>query len=89
MRTRAGRAGPTGSGRDVAGGGSKKARRFARELGLRSEAEWRQWCRGDLAGKPKRPPDIPAAPYVIYAEESWAGWPDWLGTARVRRPRLR
>jgi superfamily II DNA or RNA helicase len=56
----------------------KKARAFARSLGLKSQAKWRDYCRSR-----KRPTDIPAYPNEIYANDGWAGFGDWLGTGRV------
>ena len=56
----------------------KKARAFVRGLGLKSADEWREYCR---SGNKRH--DIPAAPYLTYAEAGWVGWGDWLGTGRV------
>jgi len=56
----------------------KKARAFVRTLGLKSETEWRKYCR---SGKERN--DIPAAPDRTYAEAGWVGWGDWLGTGRI------
>src|SRR5262249_50808091 len=57
----------------------KKARAFARGLGLKSWSEWRNFCKSG-----NRPDDIPNAPHMLYAEEGWAGMGDWLGTANRR-----
>ena len=54
----------------------KKARAFIRDLGLRSIREWRDYIKAGL-----KPDDIPRAPHHIYANDGWAGWGDWLGTA--------
>jgi superfamily II DNA or RNA helicase len=59
------------------------ARSFARDLGLRSAAEWTKFCRGNLRGKSSLPSDIPAAPQNVYANKGWAGYGDWLGTGKV------
>jgi len=56
----------------------KKARAFARGLGLKSQAEWNDHWRSQ-----RRPDDIPAYPNEIYVDDGWAGWGDWLGTGRV------
>jgi hypothetical protein len=56
----------------------KKARSFVRGLGLKSESEWREYCKSG-----KRPEDIPAKPYRTYASAGWAGMGDWLGTERI------
>ena len=60
-----------------------QARAFARGLGLRSQIEWRRFCKGALPVSGTLPPDIPATPYSIYAKHGWAGWGDWLGTGVV------
>jgi hypothetical protein len=65
-----------------------EARDFVHSLGLKSGAEWRKFCRGDLAEKGRLPSDIPAGPSGVYADKGWAGWGDWLGTETVA-PRLR
>ena len=52
-----------------------KARSFVRELGLKSTAEWQDYCASG-----KKPHDIPAAPWNTYAKAGWAGAGDWLGT---------
>jgi hypothetical protein len=54
------------------------ARAFARGLGLKSGDEWSDYCKSD-----KKPADIPANPYGVYANDGWAGWGDWLGTGVV------
>jgi superfamily II DNA or RNA helicase len=55
----------------------KKARAFARGLGLKSTQEWRGYSK---SGKPN---DIPACPNRTYADDGWAGMGDWLGTGAV------
>jgi 3-mercaptopyruvate sulfurtransferase SseA len=57
----------------------KKARVFVRGLGLKSESEWRAYCKSG-----KKPTDIPANPGNTYAEAGWLGLGDWLGTGRRR-----
>jgi hypothetical protein len=52
----------------------KRARAFARGLGLKSVGEWRSYTKSCM-----RPGDIPVAPQHIYANDGWAGWNDWLG----------
>jgi hypothetical protein len=54
----------------------KKARAFARGLELKSEADWHDYANSD-----KRPADIPVAPHLVYANDGWAGWGDWLGVS--------
>jgi superfamily II DNA or RNA helicase len=61
----------------------RKARAFARGLGLRSGSEWAQFCKGSIPEKGTLPSDIPASPYDAYAGKGWTNWGDWLGTGAV------
>jgi superfamily II DNA or RNA helicase len=61
----------------------KKARAFARSLGLRSTKQWQEYCQSG-----KKPADIPVSPYSTYAQAGWISWGDWLGTGTVA-PQLR
>jgi hypothetical protein len=54
----------------------QEARKFARNLGLNSVAEWTAWIKSDA-----RPHDIPADPAKAYKDNGWAGWRDWLASA--------
>jgi hypothetical protein len=56
----------------------KEARTFVRARRLKTEAEWREYCRSG-----NKPADIPAGPSSVYASDGWVGWGDWLGTGRV------
>ena len=51
------------------------AREFARSLGLKTQNDWRAWCKSG-----QRPVDIPASPNEFYKARGWAGWPDWLSS---------
>ncbi len=57
----------------------KKARAFARDLGLKSGAEWIKYCKSG-----KKPADIPNAPQSVYLNDGWSGIDDWLGTEKLR-----
>ena len=57
----------------------KKARAFVHGLSLTSEGEWRDYCKLG-----KRPDDIPSNPNVVYANDGWAGYSDWLGYVQKR-----
>jgi len=61
----------------------ESARSFVNGLGLRSSAEWYKYCKGVLAEKGSRPPDIPTAPQSAYADKGWISMGDWLGTGAV------
>jgi superfamily II DNA or RNA helicase len=64
------------------------ARKFARRLRLRNNAEWRAYCNAKMPKLGRLPPDIPKAPEQKYAGEGWKSWGDWLGTGYVAQ-RLR
>ncbi len=59
----------------------KEARKFVRSLKLNSTAEWQQYTRGKLVGKPKMPDDIPISPQGVYQDKGWQGMGDWLGNS--------
>ena len=63
-----------------------EARAFVHRLKLANSAEWYAYSRGRLAGKPRRPSDIPSAPHYVYEDSGWRGMRDWLGTP-VKRNR--
>lgn len=65
-----------------------EARHFARALKLKSENQWRQFCRGKLNAKGALPEDVPTSPDKTYAKKGWVGWGDWLGTGTIA-PRLK
>lgn len=61
-----------------------QGREFVHGLDLRSNKEWRAYCKGDLRDtKGTRPDYIPASPESCYPE--WVSWGDWLGTGRMYR----
>ena len=66
----------------------EKARDFARKLKLKSQTEWCAFCNGKFTHKGKLPADIPAKPGLVYADNGWIGYGDWLGTGTVA-PQLR
>jgi hypothetical protein len=61
----------------------EEARKFAHSLQLSSQAEWRQFCKGNLPSKGYLPADIPANPNQTYANRGWISMGDWLGTRTV------
>jgi hypothetical protein len=56
----------------------KKARALVRGLGLKSQTQWRDYCKSG-----KKPNDIPVNPDARYAEHGWSNWGNWLGTGRI------
>ena len=61
----------------------REARAFARKLKLKSGAEWRAFCKGEMPRLGQLPADIPAHPDRTYADKGWKGMGDWLGTGTV------
>ena len=55
----------------------KKARSFARELGLKTLVDWKEYCKSG-----KIPKNIPTNPNRTY-EKEWKSWGDWLGNDKV------
>ena len=56
----------------------EEARGFARSLGLESSTEWQEWRKSG-----ERPADIPSNPNIVYKEEGWLSWGDFLGYEAV------
>lgn len=58
----------------------ERARAIVHELNLKSQIEWKQFCKGQLSEKGSLPDDIPSNPNRTYANNGWKGFGDWLGT---------
>ncbi len=58
------------------------ARIQARELNLKSRAEWNLYSKSA-----QRPENMPSSPDQYYKDDGWVTWPDWLGTANVSTKR--
>jgi len=56
----------------------KEARDFTIKLGLKSSAEWKEYCKSGM-----KPEDIPASPQNTFKIKGWKGYRDWLGTERI------
>ncbi|MBX9688745.1 MAG: DEAD/DEAH box helicase family protein [Candidatus Obscuribacterales bacterium] len=56
----------------------EKAREFVRELKLKSQREWTDYCKSG-----KKPDDIPNQPNDVYKNDGWISLGDWLGTGNV------
>lgn len=54
-----------------------EAREYAHSLGLKSIAEWQEYC------KSRKPKNIPFNPDKTYENKGWKGFGDWLGTGVV------
>lgn len=55
----------------------EEARAFARKLGLKNEAQWREYCRSG-----QKPVDVPANLAGVY-KDKWRGMGDFLGTGII------
>ncbi len=56
-----------------------EARTLARSLGLSGQIAWLAWSKSDA-----RPVDIPANAPLVYKDQGWLNWSDWLGTRHRR-----
>ncbi|MDD2765970.1 MAG: hypothetical protein PHE83_18565 [Opitutaceae bacterium] len=64
------------------------ARAFALRLAVPSGEEWKAYCAGQRPDLPPIPADIPSNPQLVYAEQGWRNWYDWLGNPPKRtKPR--
>jgi hypothetical protein len=61
----------------------ESAREFVRELGLKSNKEWREYCKSG-----NNPEDISRAPDLFYKNKGWVNWGDFLGTGRIATQQL-
>ena len=52
----------------------EEARDYVKTLGLKSQIEWKEWCKSD-----QKPHDIHFCPDEVYKEEGWLSWGDFLG----------
>ena len=55
----------------------KKARSYVRKLGLKTQIEWKQYCKSG-----KLPKSIPTVPSRTYKKE-WKSTGDWLGNDKI------
>ncbi|MFN9690269.1 MAG: DEAD/DEAH box helicase family protein, partial [Bacteroidota bacterium] len=56
----------------------EEAREFVRNLNLKGQKEWFDYCKSG-----EKPEDIPVAPHLVYKQDGWNTWGDWLGTGSV------
>ncbi len=56
----------------------EEARDYVREQKLETTRAWKQWSNGTLYGKERRPDFIPSNPDVVYRNDGWNGWTDWI-----------
>jgi len=60
-----------------------EAREYMHDIGLINTRQWKQWSKGNLADKGKRPNFIPSNPDSVYKFNGWKSWNDWLGTDKT------
>ena len=58
---------------------------FVHTLGLKSQEDWRAYCRGERSDLPTKPLDVPSGPASVYGKEfrERGGMGAWLGTGAV------
>ena len=56
-----------------------KAREYVRNQNLESTKAWKKWSNGTFEGKERRPDFIPSNPDIVYRNDGWTNWSDWLG----------
>jgi len=61
----------------------KKAREYARALGLKSPGEWKKFVKGKLPALGIKPYDIPDSPGKIYGNNGWLECPTGLALRAV------
>jgi hypothetical protein len=54
-----------------------ESKKFVQKLGLKGYTEWQEYCRSH-----NKPDNIPSNPYIIYKENGWNGYGDWLGNGQ-------
>jgi hypothetical protein len=61
----------------------EEARGFVRNLKLYGQVEWKKYSKNELVGYDKKPNTIPASPDVVYKNDGWLGYGDWLGNQKI------
>lgn len=59
-----------------------EARAYVRSQNLKNVQEWKKWSKGALEGKQRRPDFIPSSPDVVYKNDGWINWSDWIGSKK-------
>ena len=63
--------------------GFEEAKAFVHGLGLKNLIEWNLYIKGGLPEKQEKPKNIPSNPMLVYEDQGWAGFGDWLGTYNI------
>lgn len=56
----------------------EEAREFARSLKLKTNADWKKYCKGEIINLPNKPDNIPTQPEQTYFRLGWINYKDWL-----------
>ena len=52
---------------------------YVRSQNLDNTRAWKKWSNGTLYGKGRRPDFIPSNPDIVYRNDGWTNWSDWIG----------
>jgi len=55
-----------------------EARDYVRSQNLENTRAWKKWSNGTLEGKERRPDFIPSNPDIVYRNDGWISWSDWI-----------
>ena len=66
-------------GNDIIYKGYEETRRFVHSLKLRSPAQWKSYCAGQISKLAPKPETVFAYPEIGYKDSGWVSWDDWLG----------
>jgi len=55
-----------------------EARTYVRSQNLENTRAWKKWSNGRLEGKERRPKFIPSNPDIVYRNDGWISWSDWI-----------
>jgi len=56
----------------------KKAQKYVRKLGLKSQIDWFKYSKSD-----KKPFYIPVTPDKVYKNKGWTNWANWVGEKEI------
>ena len=56
----------------------EKARKFVRKLKLKNTTAWNEYRKSG-----NKPDNIPSTPNMVYKNDGWIDWPDWLGNGNL------
>jgi len=61
----------------------KKARAYARSLGLKNVAQWFRFTKKSIKNRRVLPQEVPTNPSQKYRHLGWKSWGDWLGSENI------